>query len=58
MYYRTGPLRAVHDELTAAGFTTTSAELTDLGRHRDGTPRLRLLLARKAMPPGHGPRRQ
>jgi ubiquinone/menaquinone biosynthesis C-methylase UbiE len=47
MYYRTGPLRAVHDELTAAGFTTTSVPLTDLGRHRDGSPRLLLILARK-----------
>ncbi len=47
MYYRTTPLPAVRDDLTAAGFTTTTADLTALGRRRDGSPRCRLLLARK-----------
>ncbi|MFC6018108.1 class I SAM-dependent methyltransferase [Plantactinospora solaniradicis] len=47
MYYRTGPLSAVRDDLTAAGFTATAAALTVLGRHRDGSPRYWLILARK-----------
>lgn len=47
MYYRTSPLPAVHDDLTAAGFTPTTVDLTALGRHRGGDPRCRLLLARK-----------
>jgi len=38
MYYRTSPLSAVRDDLTAAGFTTTTVDLTALGR---------LVLARK-----------
>ncbi|HKT05275.1 MAG TPA: class I SAM-dependent methyltransferase [Rugosimonospora sp.] len=51
MYYRTTPLRAVHDDLTATGFTVTAAALTGLGRHRDGSPRCRLILARKPADP-------
>jgi ubiquinone/menaquinone biosynthesis C-methylase UbiE len=51
MYYRTSPLPAVHDDLTAAGFTVTTAALTALGRHRDGGPRCRLLLAHKPAAP-------
>jgi ubiquinone/menaquinone biosynthesis C-methylase UbiE len=47
MYYRTTPVRAVQDDLTAAGFTVETAALTALGRHRDGSPRCWLLLARK-----------
>ncbi|GAA4716598.1 class I SAM-dependent methyltransferase [Phytohabitans rumicis] len=47
MYYRTSPLSAVRDDLSAAGFTTTAVALTVLGRHRDGSPRCRLILARK-----------
>lgn len=47
MYYRTSPLPAVRDDLTAAGFTTTAVALTALGGHRDGSPRCRLILARK-----------
>ncbi|HYN95699.1 MAG TPA: methyltransferase domain-containing protein [Pilimelia sp.] len=58
MYYRTGSLRSVRDDLTAAGFTTASVALTALGRHRDGGPRYRLVLARKpadAYSPGPPP---
>jgi ubiquinone/menaquinone biosynthesis C-methylase UbiE len=47
MYYRTCPLQAVRDDLTAAGFTVTTAPLTGLGRREDGSPRGRLVLARK-----------
>lgn len=48
MYYGTCPLHAVRDELTAAGFTVTTADLTALGRRDDGSPRCRLVLARKS----------
>ncbi|MEH1125342.1 class I SAM-dependent methyltransferase [Micromonospora sp. CPCC 206061] len=51
MYYRTSPLSAVRDDLTAAGFTTTAIDLTALGRHRDGSPRCRLILACKPADP-------
>ncbi|KAB2352409.1 class I SAM-dependent methyltransferase [Actinomadura rudentiformis] len=51
MYYRTCSLHAVRDELTAAGFTVTTAPLTALGRRKDGSPRARLVLARKAQTP-------
>ncbi|MEJ3745838.1 methyltransferase domain-containing protein [Actinomycetes bacterium KLBMP 9797] len=51
MYYRTSPLPAVRDDLTAAGFTATTVALTVLGRHRDGSPRCRLVLARKPAAP-------
>ena len=51
MYYRTSPLPAVRDDLTAAGFTATAVALTVLGRHRDGSPRCRLILARKPADP-------
>jgi len=44
MYYRTCPLPALRDDLTAAGFTTTIAALP-------GLDRFRLFLARK---PGQG----
>jgi ubiquinone/menaquinone biosynthesis C-methylase UbiE len=47
MYYRTSPLPAVRDDLTAAGFAATAVALTALGRRRDGGPRCRLVLARK-----------
>src|SRR6266498_1765995 len=36
MYYRTSPLHAVHNDLTAAGFTVTTAPLTALGQREDG----------------------
>ncbi|HEX8345020.1 MAG TPA: class I SAM-dependent methyltransferase [Actinoplanes sp.] len=48
MYYRTAPLPAVRDDLTAAGFTVDTLALTALGRRGDGTPRYRLVVARKA----------
>ena len=51
MYYRTSPLPAVRDDLTAAGFTATAIALTDLGRDRHGSARCRLILARKPADP-------
>ena len=51
MYYRTCPLPAVRDDLIAAGFTVTTVPLTALGRREDGSPRYRLVLARKASTP-------
>ena len=47
MYYRTTPLLALRDDLTAAGFTVQVLPLTDLGSHADGAPRFRLFVARK-----------
>jgi ubiquinone/menaquinone biosynthesis C-methylase UbiE len=52
MYYRTTSLPAVRQDLAAAGFTVDAISLTALGRYRDGTPRCRLVLARK--PAGAG----
>ncbi|MDQ7908087.1 class I SAM-dependent methyltransferase [Phytohabitans sp. ZYX-F-186] len=51
MYYRTTPLAALRDDLAAAGFTTTAPALPALGRRRDGSPRCRLVLARKPADP-------
>jgi SAM-dependent methyltransferase len=51
MYYRTCPLPAVRDDLTASGFTVTTVPLTALGARPDGRPRCRLVLARKASRP-------
>ena len=51
MYYLTCPLHAVRDELTASGFSVSTAPLTALGRRDDGSPRFRLVLARKAGTP-------
>jgi ubiquinone/menaquinone biosynthesis C-methylase UbiE len=51
MYYRTWPLHAVRAELTASGFTVTTVSLTALGRGEDGSPRYRLVIARKDGPP-------
>ena len=48
MYYRTCPLRAVRDDLAASRFTVTTVPLTALGQRADGSPRLGLVLARKA----------
>ena len=48
MYYRTCPLHALRDDLTAAGFTVTTVPLTALGRQKDGSPGYRLVLARRA----------
>jgi ubiquinone/menaquinone biosynthesis C-methylase UbiE len=47
MYYRTCPLRAVRSDLTASGFTVTTVPLTALGLREDGSPRYRLVLARR-----------
>jgi SAM-dependent methyltransferase len=51
MYYRTSPLLAVRDDLTAAGFTVRAVPLTVPGRYRDGSPRCQLVLARKPADP-------
>jgi hypothetical protein len=51
MYYRTSPLRAVRDDLTASGFAVTTVPLTALGLRQDGSPRCRLVLGRKASTP-------
>jgi ubiquinone/menaquinone biosynthesis C-methylase UbiE len=51
MYYRTSPLPALRDDLTAAGFTVQAVALTALGRYRDGGPRCQLILARKPTGP-------
>jgi ubiquinone/menaquinone biosynthesis C-methylase UbiE len=55
MYYRTTPLFAVRQDLTAAGFTVQSLPMTTLGRHRDGGPRWWLALARKPADRGRRP---
>ena len=51
MYYRTCPLHAIRNDLTASGFTVTTVPLTALGRREDGSPRYRLVLARTASTP-------
>ena len=51
MYYRTCPPSAVRNDLTATGFTVMTVPLPDLGRREDGSPRYRLVLARKASTP-------
>jgi len=51
MYYRTCPLHAVRNDLTASGFTVTTLPLTPLGRREKGSPHYRLVLARKSGPP-------
>jgi ubiquinone/menaquinone biosynthesis C-methylase UbiE len=51
MYYRTCPLPAVSSDLTASGFTVTTVPLAALGRREDGSPRYRLVLARRASTP-------
>jgi DNA-binding NarL/FixJ family response regulator/SAM-dependent methyltransferase len=52
MYYRTCPLHAVRNDLTSSGFAVTTVPLTALGRREDGSPRCRLVLARRATPAG------
>jgi SAM-dependent methyltransferase len=47
MYYRTCPLHALRDDLAASGFTVTTTPLTALGRRADGSPRCRLVVARR-----------
>jgi ubiquinone/menaquinone biosynthesis C-methylase UbiE len=51
MYYRTCPLYAVRNDLTAAGFTVTTVPLTAIGERGDGSPRFRLVLARRVSTP-------
>jgi len=47
MYYRTMPLGALRDDLTAAGFEVRVEPLGAVGTRRDGSPRCGLVLARK-----------
>jgi len=51
MYYRTCPLHAVREDLTTSGFTVTTVPLAALGRRENGSPRYRLVLARKPRRP-------
>ncbi len=51
MYYRTCPLHAVRTDLTAPGFAVTTVPLTALGWREGGSPRYRLVLARRASTP-------
>ncbi|MEU7033256.1 class I SAM-dependent methyltransferase [Streptomyces sp. NPDC046237] len=48
MYYRTFRLADVRDRLTRAGFAVETAALESLGRQEDGSPRCRLVVARKS----------
>jgi ubiquinone/menaquinone biosynthesis C-methylase UbiE len=48
MYYRTCRMQALRNELAASGFTVTTVPLTALGQREDGSPRYRVVLARKA----------
>jgi ubiquinone/menaquinone biosynthesis C-methylase UbiE len=50
MYYRTCSLRALRDDLAESGFDVTTVPLTALGLREDGSPRCRLVLARKTGP--------
>lgn len=47
MYYRTCPLQALRRDLAAAGFGVTTVPLDALGTREDGSPRGRLVLARR-----------
>ncbi|MFJ3880568.1 class I SAM-dependent methyltransferase [Streptomyces sp. NPDC090077] len=47
MYYRTFPFGPVRADLEAAGFRVETVPLEHFGYREDGTPRWRLLLARK-----------
>lgn len=48
MYYRTFPLHGVREDLVRAGFTVSHVPLDEFGRRPDGSPRCRLVLARRA----------
>ncbi|RBM16089.1 class I SAM-dependent methyltransferase [Streptomyces sp. PT12] len=48
MYYRTFPLSAVRAELTRAGFAVTTVPLPGFGTRPDGSPRARVVLARRS----------
>jgi SAM-dependent methyltransferase len=47
MYYRTFPLEPVRADLAAAGFEVSTLALEEFGRRPDGSPRCRLVLARR-----------
>jgi ubiquinone/menaquinone biosynthesis C-methylase UbiE len=47
MYYRTCSLHAVSNDLAGSGFAVSSIPLTALGHREDGSPRYRLVIARK-----------
>jgi ubiquinone/menaquinone biosynthesis C-methylase UbiE len=47
MYYRTCTLDALSDDLIAAGFTVTTVSLAAVGQRANGSPRARLVLARR-----------
>jgi ubiquinone/menaquinone biosynthesis C-methylase UbiE len=47
MYYSSTTLPGARRDLRTVGFTVETIDLTALGRHRDGSPRCRLVLARK-----------
>lgn len=51
MYYRTWPLHAVRNDLTASGFAVTTVPLTAPGRRDDDSPRYLLVLARRPSTP-------
>jgi ubiquinone/menaquinone biosynthesis C-methylase UbiE len=51
MYYRTCPPYAVRNDLTASRFTVTTVPLAALGLRADGSPRYRLVLARRPSTP-------
>ncbi|MBL1084537.1 class I SAM-dependent methyltransferase [Streptomyces actinomycinicus] len=50
MYYRTFPLSTVQRELARTGFTVELRALPEFGRRADGSPRARLVTARRAGP--------
>jgi SAM-dependent methyltransferase len=47
MYYRTFPLREVCEDLARAGFGVATVPLEAVGRRPDGSPRCRLVVARR-----------
>ncbi|MFH8698291.1 class I SAM-dependent methyltransferase [Streptomyces chartreusis] len=47
MYYRAFRLREVRAELVRAGFEVELAALPEFGRRRDGSPRVRMVVARR-----------
>ena len=49
MYYRTCPLYAVRDDLTASGFTVTTVPLT--AAYAAGLPRIPVSVLRQVRPP-------
>ncbi|MEV5439376.1 class I SAM-dependent methyltransferase [Streptomyces sp. NPDC052682] len=51
MYYRTFRLADVRRELTGAGFRVELQALPEFGRRADGSPRVRLVVARRCGPP-------